>query len=279
MKSFFESRDFRVCVLKHDGLFLWRNDRRGDFPKHELRMCEESVKDAVGITVTLVEKSLQPSHEDEDLYFGQKSMGSMKTPLERIAYACVRTAMESNLKRLDGHVLKPHRTIPGVFIAGADMREFANNVSIKSYLPIPNMDKFEAWFQTTDHPRFPLLFRKSFNDSAISFRDGYMDINALTFHKWVDTKEVPTTRHYFDVDFPTRDNCETPLWDKILMAQLAYQEGGETNTELVDALEELIGRCFYPIGLYDNWQQCPMIIGDANTGKSSIIDVVRSMFP
>ena len=44
-------------------------------------------------------------------------------------------------------------------------------------------------------------------------------------------------------------------------------------------IEVLIGRLFYPVGKYDNWQVMPFLMGDANTGKSTVADVIKRMFP
>jgi hypothetical protein len=41
-----------------------------------------------------------------------------------------------------------------------------------------------------------------------------------------------------------------------------------------DLLEIFIGRLVYPIGLHDNWQGMPFLKGDANAGKSTIIELI-----
>jgi hypothetical protein len=43
--------------------------------------------------------------------------------------------------------------------------------------------------------------------------------------------------------------------------------------------EVLLGRLFYPVGKFDNWQVMPFLKGDANTGKSTVLNLIRSMFP
>jgi hypothetical protein len=65
---------------------------------------------------------------------------------------------------------------------------------------------------------------------------------------------------------------KTPLWNEILRHQLVTQE-------TIDVLEILLGRLFYQTGKYDNWQVIAFIRGDAGTGKSTILDLVRQMFP
>ena len=40
----------------------------------------------------------------------------------------------------------------------------------------------------------------------------------------------------------------------------------------------LIGRLFYDVKQFDNLDIMPLIVGDTNTGKSTIIDIIRDMF-
>lgn len=40
-------------------------------------------------------------------------------------------------------------------------------------------------------------------------------------------------------------------------------------------LEIMIGRCFYPIGKHDNWQVCVFLKGDGNTGKSTVLELIK----
>ncbi len=45
------------------------------------------------------------------------------------------------------------------------------------------------------------------------------------------------------------------------------------------SLEVQLGRLFYPIGCHDNWEVMIFAKGDAGTGKSTLCDFVKSMFP
>jgi phage/plasmid-associated DNA primase len=68
-------------------------------------------------------------------------------------------------------------------------------------------------------------------------------------------------------------NSPTPLWDKLVGHQMP-------DVEVKDLYEAMIGRLFVPLGLLDNWQVAMFLKGDANTGKSTMIDLVaRGMFP
>ena len=101
-------------------------------------------------------------------------------------------------------------------------------------------------------------------------------------------------------------DAKTPLWDSLLSAQLGARSSCSVCSKvamlqhedklvcnicapddcdtpcalnLCDMLEVLIGRLFYQVGKYDQWQVMPFLKGDANTGKSTVIYLVSKMFP
>jgi hypothetical protein len=78
----------------------------------------------------------------------------------------------------------------------------------------------------------------------------------------------------------------TPIWDKLVKTQLfdrdidttdSYDESDEEE-KLYTTFQALIGRLFVPVG-FDNWQVWPYLKGEGDTGKSTVIDIVRAMFP
>ena len=85
----------------------------------------------------------------------------------------------------------------------------------------------------------------------------------------LDNRSIP--RHYIDQPFDIAD-IDTPLFDQIVKHQL------NNNDELYTYMLAFIGRLFYDVGQYDNFEIMPFIVGDCNTGKSTIIDVIRAMF-
>lgn len=147
------------------------------------------------------------------------------------------------------------------------------------------MTRIKQWFACLDHFNFPLITAGKIREDVISFSNGYIDLNELGdcrgFHRWEDVDDAPLTDHFFERDF-TFEAQETPLWDQILELQLADtrpldQRRGRLS--MIECLEVLIGRLFYPIGAHDNWQVAVLLKGDANTGKSTIVDLVRHMLP
>jgi hypothetical protein len=289
MYEYFTSNGFCVGVLKHDGLLVERTGR-GCCPVSVLRACESSIEITVGISVKLNEKPHDQTESDIDKFYGPMHLRSLKTDLERVKYMCVREAMQHGYKRMGLNILAPHSTIPGVFTELPDHKgqaqTYINHVIGKHMLNLSCMEKAVNWFERVHHPRFEVLNRASFDDTIISFLDGFLNTRSkhgtpMVFTNWRGYEgDPPVTRHYFDQPFPQdaweENQFDTPKWNRILSDQLMFEDGDD---EVIKCMECMIGRLFYPIKTYDNWQVCPMVIGDANTGKSSMVDVIRSMFP
>ena len=66
-------------------------------------------------------------------------------------------------------------------------------------------------------------------------------------------------------------NNPTPNWDKLLKFQLS-EEG-------MRVLQTLIGKNFYELGIYDNWQVTLFLRGDGNCGKSTVMHCIEKMLP
>lgn len=268
-KAFLEGVDFKVCVLKHDGLYVARAGY-SSFPLDILRQAEQHIYNVIGIQMKFTQKCMEPTQDDWDLFYGERHLERIRSPMRKITYLLCKYAKENDLKRYGSVVMLPHVTIPGVYIQGEDAQDYINKVCVAVGFEIPAMKPVKEWFEQCDHKCFPLIKSNSFNRKVISFANGYLNLDSLLFTLWTEAEEIPLTDHYFEKDFdPTKK--ETPLWDTILNTQLGRQSVG--------ALEMMIGRLFYPIKEKDNWQVVPVIYGDANTGKSSIADVICKMFP
>ena len=201
--------------------------------------------------------------------------------------------------------MKPHASIPGVFCQAEEDTEFINRV-LKPYhlYGCGSVKRLQEWFLSIDHPMFELLTPAKMNTNAISFLNGYLNLETLKFELWANVTQPPMTDHYFEktLEIATDMNASawalhcgmdgpTPLWDSLLETQLggisrcylcrksaAFSATGVEAEDqflfcahcahiapglidikpaplsMCDMLEVLIGRLFYPIGKYDNWQ-------------------------
>lgn len=114
---------------------------------------------------------------------------------------------------------------------------------------------------------FPIVKR---NRRYIGFANGLLDIvsGELVGDHVLEHGVIP--RHYIDQHCDLED-IDTPLLDTILMHQLEHEE-------LYTYLLAFIGRLFYNVGKHDSFDVIPFIIGDTNTGKSTLVDIICAMF-
>ena len=280
MVEFFQESKFVVSVLKHDGLYIYRNGVTGDFTPAHLRGCETFIKTDLGVAISLCEKPRTILPSDVDLFYGDVNYALIDREFDRITYAVMRYGKMNGMVRYGGHAMTKHPKIPGVYEKALSAADIINKVSTDLFMVCTSIDKKIAWFEQCDHPAFPLYNTDSFNQKVISYENGYLDLEKCDFVKWEDASDIPLTRHYYNTVIDLKFNVPTPLWTNLLETQLLRTDDPEWPEDiLVDVLEMLIGRLFYGIGEYDNWQGCPIILGDANTGKSTVCDVVAKMFP
>ena len=83
-------------------------------------------------------------------------------------------------------------------------------------------------------------------------------------------------RHYID-QLCQFEDLDTPLFDRIFCYQLETGDP-ESAAAAYTYLLGLIGHLFYPVGEFDSFDVMPFVVGDTNTGKSTLVDIVAAMF-
>lgn len=104
---------------------------------------------------------------------------------------------------------------------------------------------------------------RGFFDGArpgVAFRNGFLSVDGL-----VSPDREHRCRHYVDVDFD--DNAPHPLWD----AYLRYLHPTKATY-----LQEKIGACLF--GDATSFARATVLLGDANAGKSTFLDVIHGLF-
>ena len=319
MAHFFDHKKstHRIGALIHDSVLVERTNQNL-LPVALLGEAQIKIKGETGFEVKLVEKSLKPTDEDWELYHGPKALNKIKSDFLKCCYTLSRKAFEQKLKRMNGFVRQPHATIPGVYVQGMDASEFINRtLSSFQFFRAANMKELLSWFTTKSDHHFELITLSDFKN-VISFRNGSFDLESLKFKKFVidvdgswkleDGEPVPITCHYFDTDIDITAVLSepTPMWDKLIGHQIGPrtvcveckapatikcaaatycqfhapdEQREETEATAADSLEWLIGRLFYDVGKYDNWQLFLLLCGDSNSGKSTVLECISAMFP
>jgi len=295
--GFCENSQLRVDVIKHDGILIrWDNSIHRPFTDDILRRAEQALEDcAIGFTgIKLVRKSLLLTPEDEKLICGPKHLHMLPNDYARIIHSIQVDASERSLVRItDGTetiVYKPHATIPRVYENFCDSNSYVNAVIMKklSFATALIGDGAFKWAEKTSHPQFPLLSASSFDSRIIAFPGGYITLGKgaqVSFSKWTGEEKF-YTKHYMECELPEWDVelqefilQPTPLWTNMLAFQLDNYTMEPGELPMSTWLEGLIGRLNYDIGENDNWQVVPWLLGDANTGKSTSLQIVTAMFP
>jgi hypothetical protein len=200
----------------------------------------------------------------------------------------------------------------GVLTTEVEASTFINFALMTQNLFISaDVKKLGKWFTRNDSMIFPLLTEASFDNTIIAFRNGYFNLETLQFCDYVETNIKPT-KHYFDIEVNTKIinqfdfvGTPTPLWDSLLETQIGSRSrchcgnfATYTNKEtklchihqpndvepsyqpnMCDLFEILVGRSFFPLKKYDDWQVMLFILGDGHTGKSTLLDLIGGMFP
>lgn len=123
------------------------------------------------------------------------------------------------------------------------------------------------YMDNIDSTNFPFVKR---NKRYICFANGILDIvsGELVEESVLNHGEIP--RHYIDQQCDL-EYVNTPLLDGILMHQLG-------SDELYTYFLALVGRLLYEVRQFDSFDIIPLIVGDINTGKSTLVDIICAMF-
>ena len=97
------------------------------------------------------------------------------TPWTTVLHAILMDADKRKLKRRDDQLLRPHGSIPGVYVDGGESSVYINSVCHK--LPefhwhTNTMKKFQSWFAQRDHPLFEVVSDAKLRQDVIAFRNG-----------------------------------------------------------------------------------------------------------
>ena len=316
-EMFFRIKDNRrVFALLFDALFPARKE---PFPTplqdSVLRRLEDYVYEETEYRVTFVEKSLAPTKEDRQRLLGPKVIERIQDKNEKIKYLISRKGQVNGYKRQDDFVLVPHPKIPGVYQRSIQAKDFINDIVEEEHIASLqsfglSMKELLSWFASESNDRFQLLAHSKLRRNVLSCVNGYLNIDTLLFHTWDTVKEAPLTDWFFEAELEPEDfDQPTPLMDSLVETQLGprskcvqchkmakvevsgvkfclrcvtteQQPWQNCSLTLADTLLMLcFGRVAYPVGKWDNWQICPFMRGDGNTGKSTCLELSRKMFP
>ncbi len=172
-----------------------------------------------------------------------------------------------------GAVYKPIHGLSYGYARYMDAKEFLNDVFLddERFSDNPNnIDKLEKFLKDYGSSRFPFLKP---DQNILGFRNGVLDITTCEFTTVASgtIKKDLIARKFFDVDLNI-DDLSTPLFDQIVGYQFP------NNPDVSEFLLMCIGRLFFRVQERDNWGFMVYLLGEAGTGKSTIMDIISAMF-
>lgn len=218
-----------------------------------------------GYDIIIEEVPMTPSAEEVKLFQGPRVLKMMPSDKHRVTYLLCEAGKGKRRQGL--FTMKPHATVPKCFSQDQEAEVFIN-AALKSH---PNLiwkmkDALE-WFTSIEHEVFPIL---KDNREVIGFADCVLTLATNTTQPWSQFNGDCT--HFFTKTYPTELEIQTGMenWNKLVK----YQQ----TEEGYRMLHIMMGRIFHPLGA-DNWQVILFLLGDANTGKSTIMQILMAMFP
>jgi hypothetical protein len=180
-----------------------------------------------------------------------------------------------------GKVLRPVQGCPCAYEKYMDGLEYIDEVlrgdpdyranvrrvaELKTYMEVYNEDAF---------PRI------KWDLDMLSFSNGVLFLSESRFVPYPAEGEPlaaelvgKVARHHINLPFT---GCEdTPLMDSLLSRQFGpIGEGGDGRGETLYAM---IGRLFFRVRQFENWQVMILLLGEGGTGKSTVMAVITALF-
>ncbi len=282
--EFFKKQKREVGTRIYDGCLIERS-RHGSkelLDPQLIRGAQDYVMQQTRFSVTLVEKSLEPTDEDLKVWTGEKDIERM-APFERLTYVMSRYAkMHNGLARMGECVMEPHPKIVGVYQPSGLLKNEWINERLRDdrvFKESNRMNDLLKWWDLNDNVDFPIIAEGRSDRYLVAFsNDQYVDLRTMQVYTLAQFTQQynrsPVTFHWYDAPYtPALIDLPTPSWDKLINTQFDQYEG------LAPFFEVMVGRLLLPTRLKDNWQIMMMLIGDANTGKSTIIEAIQKLFP
>ena len=175
-----------------------------------------------------------------------------------------------SFSRLDGFVWKARSDRSWIYDRLASYEEFINTHFKGSNVFVKNPRKFAdviKYMETVDHESFPFIRKNADN---IGFDNCVVDIVTYDIFDNSSWDNIVAPRHNIDGTFDWH-NTETTMFDSLVQYQLG-------DGDVYMYFLAFIGRLFYKIKRFDNYNIVPLIKGLSSTGKSTVLTIIQKMF-
>ncbi len=209
-----------------------------------------------------------------ELFFAYKSAG--KPGVTELVDALLALATRELLAREKGMVLRRINRVVPVYEPLSTYEAFltthlASNPQLKAFPR--RFNDLLVYMARVEDAAFPFIKR---DRRYLGFRNGMLNLVSGELEYYGNLPPGVSPRHYID-QLCQFEDLDTPLFDRIFCYQLETGDPEESAAAYTYLLG-LIGRLFYPVGEFDSFDVMPFVVGDTNTGKSTLVDIVAAMF-
>jgi len=212
----------------------------------------------------------------------KKSSDEDNNDFESLMYYMLERSEEMMFKKENGWILKPVEGVPTFYDDHMEYSDYLDDLFQDKELAT-----YKIFRKRVTHKHQLIDYLKTYNDKELpfikrdpyiySFNNGYLDIRNMEFKEYEDTTYNFCTAVYIKQDFNKSlldipyDKIETPNFDKLMKYHIK-------DDDAYDVILGLIGRLFFEVREKDNWQCMMFIKGQANTGKSTFIEIIEHLF-
>ena len=202
---------------------------------------------------------------------------------ETLMYEMLETSGKLKYKKEDGWILKPVDGIPTHY---EDYLEYGDYLD--TLFECKDLRTYRIYRKKVTHRHQLIDYLKNYNkdenlpiikrDPCIySFNNGFFNLKTCEFKEFEDKEYNFCSTIYikknFDISLITTpfNEIKTPLFDKLVKYHVP-------DNKVYKILLCLIGRLFFKCKEFDTWQCMLFIKGQANTGKSTFLEIIESFF-
>ncbi|TPX53454.1 hypothetical protein PhCBS80983_g06285 [Powellomyces hirtus] len=253
--------DCSICERKHVNhnnhpFLVRRNDRL-------LFVCRQSTGDQ-NFSRYIEEKPVAEEEKKDD------------TPHYLLMTEIWKHAKKNRLLKLNGYIYAPVEGKPCAYQVLQKYEDYINVVLGKNKLFKSSPKRFNdimahLKLYNDDDLRFMIRDR-----NVLAFANGVLMLDSMQFSPYTDKAvKNKVARNYIDQIYTGK--TYTPLFDEFLMYQLA-SDNPEADKSVMEMILAMIGRGFFQVNQHDKWKIAPLFYGESNTGKTTLLMIIKAMF-
>ncbi|KAJ3005096.1 hypothetical protein HKX48_000875 [Thoreauomyces humboldtii] len=186
-----------------------------------------------------------------------------------------KASKKAKLLKADGWIYKPMDGKPCAYVRYTEYEKYINLVLGKNKMFKSSPKRFADiinHLKMYNDAELPFMEK---DPNVIAFDNGVLLLDTVVFHAYGSpAAKNKVARHYLSQIYTGKTH--TPVFDNLLYHQLKDISIDEAEA-VYNMFLALVGRSFFLTGEHDNLSIAPCLLGDSNTGKSTIINIIEAM--